>query len=262
MKNWNAIAAGLIVLMVPMFMAAEGDGCAAALSESDAPDVSGVWDIVYDDKLDVTVTIGGATYTAELGPQGGSFTIEHDGNPFEFNLDCSRPEVVCPSEVWPQAVSITHKNPTYQHQMHVMLPTLTCDGTMKKADPATCGEGTDNPECKDICDGTLSVKEQEVFGVIGETGETFRVFLGASIATNGVNCALLGTSVADAELVTTSRRTTAWAATAIENGTIETVYSGACLWADDVTGDGNLEALVLGAQIKFQTGFTGTPTRR
>jgi len=34
-------------------------------------------------------------------------------------------------------------------------------------------------------------------------------------------------------------------------------YAGGCLWAGDPDMDGELEAIVLGASVTFQTGFTG-----
>src|SRR5207342_3377505 len=88
---------------LPFVMGAQGDGCAAG-STSPAPDVRGTWGIAYDDMIGVEVKIGGAVYSAELGAQGGSFTINHAGKPYTFNLDCSRPDVVCPSEAWPNKV--------------------------------------------------------------------------------------------------------------------------------------------------------------
>src|SRR5262245_12941428 len=59
--------------VLPALMGAKG-GCGAA-SKTPAPDVEGVWSIDYDDSLEVEVTIGGAVYTAEIGVEGGAFTI-------------------------------------------------------------------------------------------------------------------------------------------------------------------------------------------
>ena len=78
-------------------------GCAAN-SRSPAPDVTGWWDVNYDDTLGVRITIGGAVYETELGAGGGAFTIDHDGQPITFDLDCDRPEILCPSEAWPLEV--------------------------------------------------------------------------------------------------------------------------------------------------------------
>jgi len=63
---------------------AQGDGCAAS-SRSPAPDVTGIWDVGYDD-----IAIGGAVYTAELGAAGGVVTITHQGRSIRFDLDCAR----------------------------------------------------------------------------------------------------------------------------------------------------------------------------
>ncbi|MEZ4365177.1 MAG: hypothetical protein R2939_02680 [Kofleriaceae bacterium] len=254
MRNYLPLAS---LLTLPMLMAAKGDGCAAG-SRSPAPDVAGAWDITYDDVISVEVTLGGATYTAELGAQGGAFTVEHEGEPLTFDLDCDRPEVLCPSESWPDQVLIEQRNTAREHQMIVNLPRQGCAGTLSQPDPATCGAGTGNPDCELVCDGDVTVASTEAFGVIGEAGESFRLYLGGGLATNGLNCALLGWSVADAALTTTGTADDGdWYATSMDAGLVTVGYAGGCLWAGDPDLDGELEALLVGAQLRFTTGFTG-----
>jgi len=95
----------------------------------------------------------------------------------------------------------------------------------------------------------------EAFGVIGEAGESFRLYLGGGIVTNGLNCAMLGYSLADADLDTTGTRGEDWEAVAMQAGLVTIGYSGACLFAGTV--DGTNQALLVGAEVKFTTGFTG-----
>ncbi|MGE3545646.1 MAG: hypothetical protein AB7L28_17040, partial [Kofleriaceae bacterium] len=169
-------------------MGAQGDGCAAN-SRSPAPDVRGTWDITYDDMIGVEVKIGGAVYHAELGAGGGAVTINHAGKPYTFDLACERPDVVCPSEAWPEQVVIEQRNVQRQHQMIVNLPSADCTGELTQPDPGSCGAGTSNPNCDLVCDGEIAIKTAQAFGVIGETGDSFRLYLGGGIVTNGVNCA-------------------------------------------------------------------------
>lgn len=251
-------AAVFLAATLPLMMGAEGDGCAAN-SRSDAPDVTGFWDIEYDDSLGVRIVIGASVYEETLGAAGGSFTIDHDGQPITFDLDCDRPEVLCPSEAWPTEVEAEQRNEQFEHRMIVTLPTQECSGTIVAANPDECGAGTNNENCDDVCDGDVTVREVERFGVIGESGETFRLFLGAGIATNGINCALLGVSIADAELSTTGSAADGnWKATTMDNGIVTVGYAGGCLWAGDVNDDGTVEAIVISAGIEFTTGFNGT----
>lgn len=245
----------LAALPLPLLMGARGDGCAAG-SRSAAPDVTGNWAIDYDDEIGVEVKLGGATYTAELGAAGGSFTIDHAGTPYTFELDCARPEIVCPSEAWPTQVVVEQRDLAHQHQMIVNLPQATCDGPLTQPAPGTCGGGTSNPACDLVCDGDITVDAAEAFGVIGETGESFRLYLGAGVVTNGINCALLGYSVADADLVTEGKDTEMWEATAMQAGLVTIGYAGACLFAGAV--DDTNRALLVGAEVKFTTGFTGS----
>lgn len=250
-----------LIACAPAVLGAGGDdeggsGC-AALSESEAPDFEGTWEVEYDDTLLVEIKLGGAAYTSEIGLQGGTIEIEHEGQPLTFDLDCSRPDVVCPSEVWPQSFTAEHRNEMYPHQVIIGLPKQVCDGETVAADPGECGVGTDNPDCEDVCEGELVTELQDAFGVIDEPGERLEVLLGGGVASNGINCALLGLSIARADIVSNnpqSRR--GWQAEALENGEVVTGYSGACLWADDVDMDAELEAVVLGAELRFSTGFT------
>jgi hypothetical protein len=232
-----------------------GRGCGSLFSKSDAPDMAGTYAVDYDDSLMVEVSLGGAVYTAELGVEGGVVEIEHNGQPFSFDLDCTREEIVCPSEVWPAEVPAEQRDPNFPHQVHLLLPTLQCDGETHPAEPAACGEGTDNPDCEDVCEGEMVLMDTPVLGSISEDGEHFDILLGGGVATNGINCALLGLSIARADLVTEETENE-WTVEALDNGEVITGYSGACLWIDDVDMDGEAEAAALGATLKFTTGFT------
>jgi hypothetical protein len=244
----------LTIPSLPALMGAQGDGCAAG-SRSPAPDVRGTWSIAYDDTIGVEVKIGGAVYTTELGAAGGTVTINHAGKPYAFDLDCARPDVVCPSEAWPTQVVIEQRDVERQHQMVVNLPSAQCDEALEKPAPGTCGAGTSNPNCDLVCGGDITVRTAQAFGVIGEAGETFRLFLGGGVVTNGLNCAMLGYSVADADLVTTGTRGEDWEATDMQAGLVTIGYAGGCLFAGTINGEN--EALLVGAEVKFTTGFTG-----
>ncbi len=245
----------LFASALPFVMGAQGDGCAAN-STSPAPDVRGTWGIAYDDTIGIEVKIGGAVYHSELGAGGGSFTIDHDGKPYTFNLDCARADIVCPSEAWPKSVVIEQRDVNRQHQMIVNLPQQSCMGTLTKPEPGTCGAGTSNPNCDLVCNGGVTVATTEHFGVIGETGETFRLYLGGGIVTNGINCAMLGYSLADAELDNVGAASTGdWEATGMSAGLVTIGYAGACLFAGQM--DGATQAVLVGAEVKFTTGFTG-----
>ncbi len=251
----KALRLALFTSALPFVMGAQGDGCAAG-STSPAPDVRGTWDITYDDTLGIEVKIGGSVYHSELGAGGGSFTINHQGKPYTFNLDCARADVVCPSEAWPASVVIEQRDVSHQHQMIVNLPQQSCMGALMKPAPGTCGAGTNNPNCDLICDGGVTVKTTEHFGVIGETGDTFRLYLGGGIVTNGINCAMLGYSLADADLDNAGTKGMDWEATGMSAGLVTIGYAGSCLFAG--TMDGQTAAVLVGAEVKFTTGFTGT----
>ncbi len=245
-------------LLAPMMMGARGGGCGGPLtSMTPTPDVEGDWAVTYDDALHVEIGIGGATYDATLPEEGGTVMVEHGGYLIPFTLDCSRPEIVCPSEAWPDRVSVSQREPEYPHRMWVTIPQQECMGTMRDPDPSECGANTLNPECEQICDGEITTVDRDTFGLIDEAGASFDLLLGGGIATNGVNCVLLGVSSAHADLTSTgSEETEDWYAEEMRNGEVVAAYGGGCLWADDAGGDEELQALVLAASLKFTTGFT------
>lgn len=248
-----------VALVAPMLTGAWGESCVAIASNTEAPDAEGTWAINYDDTMGVVINIGGAVYAEEIDIQGGAITIDHEGQPITFDLDCSRPEVLCPSEAWPSSVRVEQRTEGLQHQMHVMLPIQECNGELVEADPNLCGWGTANPWCDEVCDGEMVPTEAETFGVINEEGSAFDLLLGATAATNGVNCALLGVSLAAADLdLIGSAETNDWEAVGMMNGEVTTGYAGGCLWAGDPDEDDELEAMVLAATITFTTGFDGT----
>lgn len=244
----------LTIPSLPFLMGAQGDGCAAG-SKSPAPDVRGTWRIDYDNEIGVEVKLGGAVYAAELGTSGGTVTIEHDGTPYSFSLDCGRPEIVCPNEAWPGQVVVEQRDVVHQHQLVVNLPSAQCDDELTQPEPGTCGTGTNNPNCDLVCGGDVTIRTAQAFGVIGETGESFRLYLGGGIVTNGINCAMLGYSVADAELDSVGARGADWEATEMRAGLVTIGYAGGCLFTGSINSQN--EALLVGAEVKFTTGFTG-----
>jgi hypothetical protein len=247
-----------LVASLPFTMAAKG-GCGPINSTDPAPDVTGQWGIQYGNTMTIDIKIGGAVYHASLPNNGGVFTITHDGKPFEFNIDCSRADVICPSEVWPSEVGVDQRDPMYEHRMWVKIPTQTCSGQLVAPPANQCGAGTLNPECKPVCNGTLTTSSADAFGVIAENGSSFDLLLGGGAATNGINCALLGVSWAHADLTTTGAASSAnWEAVTMKNGEVKTAYAGGCLWAGDPQMTGTTQALVLAASVEISTPFTGT----
>lgn len=220
---------------LPFTMGATAPGCGGPLaSMAPAPDVTGKWAVRYGDTMEVDVTLGGKAYHQSLGPDGGRFSITHEGQPFSFDIDCSRPEVVCPQEVWPAEVTIDQREAAYPHRMWVTIPTQSCSGALVAPARGTCGAGTANPDCKPVCSGTVTTRSADAFGLIADDGQSFGLLLGAGAASNGVNCAMLGVSGASATLVSTGSPATAdWTARSMTGGKIATGYAGGCLWVSD-----------------------------
>ncbi|MCA9579426.1 MAG: hypothetical protein KC668_28550 [Myxococcales bacterium] len=263
----RVVASSLVVACAPLLLGAEGD-CGPAFARDPAPDMSGAWNIAYDDSFTVKVTIGAGAarreYMRTVSATGGTFQVPltPDGSDMlTFDLDCTRPEVVCPSEVWPSRPSIRQNHPEYTHRIFLQIPQQTCSGNMVSPSADECGEGTLNPDCDMVCDSDVTTVVREAFGTIRDDEAGFDILLGGGVATNGINCAMLSLSVASGELVTTgSAARENWRATGITDGTVTTGYAGGCLWAENVgtPAEPDVRAVVLGAAIEFTTGYTGT----
>ena len=182
-------AISLIVACAPLLGGAEGD-CGPAFARDPAPDMSGAWNISYDDEFTVKVTLGAGAarreYTRTVSATGGTFQVPltPDGSEMlTFDLDCTRPEVVCPSEVWPTMPSIRQNHPDYTHRIFLQLPTQQCSGNMVAPDDAECGAGTLNPDCEMVCDGDVATVVREAFGTIRDDEAGFDILLGGGVAT-------------------------------------------------------------------------------
>ncbi len=247
---------------MPLLTGAEG-GCGPAFSETPAPSMSGEWNVEYADEYEVEVDLGGAVYTEQLGVRGGRFDITHEGKPLSFDLSCDRDEVVCPSEIMPTEVSFRQDDERFPHRIFLRVPKTECDGMLVDPEPDACGEDTPNPDCEQVCDGDVTTVQREAFGTIDEAGRSFDLLVGGGIATNGVNCILLGVSVAKGDLVTSgSAEGEDWRADEVARGEVVTGYGGGCLWAGDPDDDGQLEALVLGASLKITSRYTAMRSDR
>src|SRR5688572_26910180 len=143
--NWTRLLGVSVVAAVPLLGGARG--CGAVNSESPAPDVGGAWNVAYEPTLDVEVNIGGSI-------SDRTFTVNHAGTTITFDVDCSRPEVICPQEGWPETVTASMRDARFPHRMWVRIPRQECSGSIVQPDPSECGEGTTNPDCEQVCDGT------------------------------------------------------------------------------------------------------------
>lgn len=254
-----ALATGTLAL--PLLLGADGCGGSFGSTEA-APEVAGAWDVAYADRFQVEVTLGGAHYAASVPTEGGVVHVDHGGVGFDFEIDCSRPEVICPSEVWPERVTIDQRDATYRHRMWVTIPTQTCSVALTTPAASECGEGTTNPDCEPVCDGDVTTGSREAFGLISEGGDRFDLLLGAGAASNGVNCVMLGVSSAEATLGNVgSAAGNDWESVVMTDGVVRTAYAGGCLWAGDPAMAGEVQALVLGASVTIEVPFTAAKAR-
>jgi len=241
-------------------------------STNPAPDVAGNWDVDYDDTMDIEVDIGGSVYSGTITGDSGSISFMHDGNPVTLDLDCSWPWVVCPSELFPATVELEQRQfQERPHQVHMEVNTTECVGSPRMPDEGAgeCDSSDPQRPCDvEICDAVVEASSTTV-GTISDPGDTLQrhpdfeldLLLGVDFAMPTANCVLAGVSWAECDIQYTGdydvdATEPTMVATELTNGTISTIYGGACLWFESTEYTGDLRAALLGATVTFTTGFT------
>ena len=81
-------------------------GCGKGLAGALAPDFSGVWDLTYDDSIDVELRVGDQTLRGNMPEHGGSLALSEGELSVELQVDCARSDLTCPAEVWPRELHL------------------------------------------------------------------------------------------------------------------------------------------------------------
>lgn len=84
-------------------------GCGRSMAQGLRPDLAGTWDLVYDDVIDVEVTLGSETYRSRVSREGGVLSWLDGGAQHALHIDCSRPELVCPNETLDSQLRLTNR---------------------------------------------------------------------------------------------------------------------------------------------------------
>ena len=191
-----------------------------------ASDVTGNYTVTYDNVITATLYIGGAVYTAEVDGSSGmlSFATAEAGMlEVDINQFCALDEVQCPSETFWTEVSID------QPFGMAMNPNSHILNVIDNGDPMP----------------PAGVEPGVVGGLI-DADDQFILALGAGLAGNGTNCALLELSWATGEFTSDF----AGNVDGIENGSIGVGFLGGCVWP----------GLALGASLVLETGYTAVRT--
>ncbi len=248
-----------------------GESAKGFFSDEPAPDLRGEWDVTYDDVIGVEVDIGGAVYEGTISATGGTFQFTHDGQPVTLDVDCSRPWVVCPSEVWPQVVSFDQPRfASKPHQVSMEFTVPEC--TQPRMPDESAGECSSDPAENRPCDQEICDPENVVEKTVTRIASisnpdppnpapgshpayTIGIALSGGLAVPTANCILLAASYADADIVYEGAYDPdepTMVATELADGLVTVEVTGACFWA------GQAGAALLGARVKLTTGFTAS----
>jgi hypothetical protein len=63
------------------------------------PDLDATWDVMHDDVIDVAVRVNAETHRARITGRGGRVAFHDAGVMIELEIDCTRPELICPGEL-------------------------------------------------------------------------------------------------------------------------------------------------------------------
>ncbi len=99
----------LPLLACSLLSAAQLVGCTRGRAQGVRPDLAGQWDLAYDDVIDVEITLDGATHRTRVRGEGGRIAMFDAGSTLELNIDCARPELVCPNETLERELVVSNR---------------------------------------------------------------------------------------------------------------------------------------------------------
>ena len=215
-------------------LGARAGGCGYQ-DPSPASDVTGNYDVTYDDTLTIRLNIGGAVYEETTTGESGVVvfdTIEVGPITLDLGAFCARPEVQCPSETFWSAVSVAQPyNSGPNANSHVI-------NVIDDTDP--------NPPA-----GVMAAVAP---GLLDEN-DGFLLALGAGATGVGTNCALLAVSLAGGRFTHAGETAPGTfppgaAVDGVADGVLGIGYLGACAFS----------GLVVGATLTLETGYTAVRT--
>ncbi len=272
-KQGSARWVGLVLALVPMLAAPGrcGESAEGFFSEDPAPDMRGTWDVTYDDIIQVEIDIGGVVHQATIPTSGGTIQFTHDGQPVTLEVDCSKPWVVCPSEVWPSSVMFDQPRfATKPHQVAMQFTQQQCTAPrLPDENQGECSsDPADNLPCdQEICDPENVVEEtitriasisqpDPINPAPGSTPDyTIGIALNGGMAVPAANCLLLAASFADADVLydgVYDPEEPTMIGHQLADGVVTVQFTGACFWGNQT------DQALLGASVKLTTGFTAT----
>jgi hypothetical protein len=74
------------------------------------PSVAGTWDTLFDDVIDVSADVEGEQPEARIGASGGRVAFHDAGAFVELEVDCARPELICPQELLPRELVLDNRS--------------------------------------------------------------------------------------------------------------------------------------------------------
>lgn len=104
--SWRAVRVLPWLLGVALSVSCSA-GCGRSAARGSSPDFAGEWDVTFDDSMGLELRLGGQVQRTRLAETGGAFALRDAGAGLELEVDCTRPELVCPGEVWPRELVLT-----------------------------------------------------------------------------------------------------------------------------------------------------------
>ena len=74
------------------------------------PTMAGTWDTLFDDVVDVSAEVEGDEFEARTGTAGGRVAFHDAGALVELEVDCTRPELICPHELFPRELVLDNRS--------------------------------------------------------------------------------------------------------------------------------------------------------
>jgi len=126
LKRGLTSTVGAVVAVISL---SSSTGCTRSLASAPRPDLSGTWDVVYDDYMDVEIRVGERVQHARIRRAGGHVLASDAQGKIALEIDCSREELICPHEVWSAELTLTNRTGDLDDEGEHLSVSLASEGS-------------------------------------------------------------------------------------------------------------------------------------
>jgi hypothetical protein len=146
-----------------------------------------MWDVTYDDVMDVEIRNGEHVQHTRVPALGGRPALDDAGALANLEIDCARPELVCPGEIWPSELRLDNRTGDLSDDGEEMVVSFVGEGrarcrfeqgSVAQAEVQTKGSPTGAWQANVLSEGRMTlVLPSACFGKLAGLGNNTQIAL-------------------------------------------------------------------------------------